>query len=185
MVFYIYMGNLFTSNVLNYQSVIEFNFEIFLKRHGCSDKTRRNYRSDLRNFFDWLIQTILSTQFTHLNVGHLVQATTIESISGYKISLTESSTPHATINRRLSAVRMFCECAVENSWMQTNPAAVVPNVVSKKLSAIETDSQMLKDFETYLKSGGAARTTIRSYINDIREFLTWYATENQTVIAKQ
>ena len=97
-------------------------------------------------------------------------------IENYKTSQIESKTPPATVNRRLSSVRIFFQCAVENHWLSVNPADKVANITKPKTEI--SPETILGEFEQALIAEGAASTTIRNYVTDVEQFLHWLAGTN-------
>src|SRR5260221_412409 len=117
------------SNLPDYQAVLEQVFMGNLLEQGTSKKTQVNYRTDLRNFTNWAVDAIKLTSYGQENLRHnFFTHNTSEVIENYKRSQILAHTPRATVNRRLSAVRMFFKCAVSQGWTQEDPTEYVLNI---------------------------------------------------------
>jgi len=162
-----------------YNEYNEYNFNLlineFKKYLQINDKTSvtiKNYLSDIRFFFGWII-SILNLEITK---------TTLEAIDGAKINsfkkyLLDSSLPSSTINRRLSSVRIFFFFCTENKIISHNP--------SLNLSNVHNDSTSQKKIplkSAFIRSGFDFISTEHSELSekqknslqkDIREFVDY------------
>ena len=173
------MGNLLMSNVLNYQAYLETVFKGFLLKEKISEKTRKNYVSDIRRFTTWIFQAYIdhqslspipsntARQLTTSIVGS-VSPSTIEAYKGY---LRRTNTPDSTVNRHLSSIRMFFRCAVDNKWTVSNPSDETKNIPQEAQQ--ETPKNVLSEFQAFLIQDGASKTTVNTYRTDVEEFLKW------------
>ncbi len=166
-----------SSNVLDYQAILEHAFIDFLTADGASEKTRNNYRSDLRHFIGWTMLTIVSrgypTPQTHID---FVQLITADLLANYKLYLLENRIPTATINRRLSTLRIFIRAAMDFGWLNQNPTLTIGNVagVQKQDDAM---GEILAQWKADLEHEGASKSTIKNYLIDVRKFLEWHTTQ--------
>src|SRR5258706_9890984 len=113
MSFSIYMLGIILSNLSDYQDFIERTFLGFLLEQGASEITRKNYRTDLKHFFSWILGIFQDEKNANpQKAKELVVFTTPEKLDSYKRSQILAHVPNATINRRLSAIRMFFKCAL-------------------------------------------------------------------------
>ncbi|MEK9143844.1 MAG: site-specific integrase, partial [Patescibacteria group bacterium] len=66
-----------------HQSLFETTFEEYLIHQGVSSLTRKNYRSDLRNFLDWTANSFTAQQVasivTHRDFLKLITKDLLES----------------------------------------------------------------------------------------------------------
>src|SRR3990172_3826773 len=107
MMFSKYMPSIILSNLQDYQDFIERTFVGFLLEQGASEITRKNYRGDIKHFFSWLLNLYQRKQSSgQKNEKELVTYVPPEFLEEYKGSQTLDRTPTATINRRLSALRI-------------------------------------------------------------------------------
>ncbi len=159
--------------MLNYQVILLNHFESYLASIGSSVRTQKNYRSDLFHLFTWISsETSLISHTKIAEPEHIISLLTPSLLHQYRQSLIDSNTPKATINRRLSSIRMFCEYCKQYGLMSDNPAKSLSNVPDRLL---EEDYQkiLLKEFEKNLLSEGASKKTISNYVNDVKQFLFW------------
>ena len=167
------------SNLANYQDILESSFAQFLVSRGSAVKTQKNYCSDIRHFFSWVTLTIQS-QNLDIPQSHqqFLQMITPDILGKYRHFLLVNRIPAATINRRLSTVRLFCEFAKQNGWRNDNPAAILTNV---PLEAKPKDElrQLLHHFQSDLAREGASKVTIKNYTSDVNQFLHWIASDSE------
>ncbi len=172
------MVSLILSNVLDYQSFLDTIFEAFLIKNRVSGITRKNYRSDLKNFFGWVVQTGLSINSTATNSSDIMkaflQAVTSEVLEDYKRQQSLSGIPISTINRRLSSVRMLFRYAETSGWINENPMFNIKNIIAQPKP--ESPENLVSGFEKFLTDEGASKVTIKSYVNDVNEFFNWLST---------
>jgi site-specific recombinase XerD len=163
------------SNYAYYQSILENAFDTFLTNQGVSQKTKTNYKSDLNHFLGWFAG-ILDKSFAKLDtkVNSFLNPITPQLLTEYRDSLTLALVPAATINRRLSTLRMFFRCTIENKWMNSNPTDGLQNI-QKETTPELTQEDLLTKFEAALASEGAAQTTVKNYSSDVSQFLNWIA----------
>ncbi len=164
-------GNL--SNVPDYQAILEHSFIDFLTAGGASEKTRNNYRSDLRHFVGWTMLTIISRGLpnpqTHVDFVNLL---TPELLASYKLYLMDNQIPVATINRRLSTIRIFSKAAMHFGWTNQNPTASLTNLVGVQKTFNSFD-EIILHWKQDLEQQGASKSTIKNYLTDVRKFLEW------------
>ena len=172
-----------SSNALDYQAILEHAFIDFLTADGASEKTRNNYRSDLRHFMGWTIFTIISRGFptpqTHLDFIKLINA---DLLMNYKLYLLDNKIPAATINRRLSAIRMFFRCCLSYGWTANNPTITITNVAGVPHPQENKMQQILAHWRKDLEQDGASKSTIKNYLTDVRKFLEWRASGSYSSI---
>ncbi len=126
----------------------------------------KNYLSDIRHFFGWLILYFKSNNVRVESETTITQFITQNVISEYKSYLTENNIPHKTINRRLSTVRKFCSFCISQGWMKENPAKKIGNV-----GAVGVVGGLLKEFKEDLLKENLDSKTVTNYLEDVREFL--------------
>ena len=114
---------------------LEASFKEYLVAGNQKPVSIKNYLSDLRHFFGWLILYLKSNKIDadvnpiigeHISLS--LQFVSPKVISEYKSYLSENNIPHKTINRRLSTIRKFCSFAISQGWMKENPAKKVGNI---------------------------------------------------------
>ncbi len=155
----------YLSNAASYLDILEILFVQFLTRKGASEKTRRNYKSDIRHFLGWAQLTIESSvgtaPKTHTEFLSFLTPTVVAT---YKTYLLTNHVPVATVNRRLSTIRNFFRFCKQENLMKKNPAESLEGISSVNL---------IGEFEKKLAQDGASPQTIRQYAYDVKEFLAW------------
>jgi len=163
------MPSIILSNVFDYQALLDTEFSTYLVKQNASEITRKNYVADIRNFFKWLNNCITIGSITlHENEDKPLQSITTEIVESFKRSLVTSKTPVATINRRLSALRMFFQFAVLTQKTIENPMTIVRNIP-------RTDAPYeANTLDIALKEYVEQTTSAQDDIDDIRMFFSWY-----------
>jgi len=176
------MDSLMLSNLRDYQAILENGFEQFLLAQEASDKTRKNYRSDIRQFLNWLISTIQSRNIEAPKTKEaLLKLVNSDFLENYKSSQTLEHTPASTINRRLSAIRMFFRCALRNGWTYDDPAVQISNISRPTENSPYSDvmREALGAYRRYKEQSHASDQIDQEFI-DIQEFFEWFNQPNQT-----
>jgi site-specific recombinase XerD len=154
-----------------------YNFEALFKNYllagNATRITIKNYLSDLRHFFGWLIFKLkvknqkLKIEDNPINFLNFI---TPEIINDYKTYLYENKIPFKTINRRLSTLRKFFSFCIDQGWLKENPAKKIANIKNQiSKSQIE---EILNQYKKNLAKENFDKKTINSYLEDIREFLS-------------
>lgn len=167
-----YMPNIILSNVPNvfdYQTLLNTEFSTYLIKQNASEITRKNYLTDIKNFFTWLNTCITNGSIKLLEHAEKpLSRITTEIVETYKRSLITSKTPIATINRRLSALRMFFQFALIEHKVTDNPMILVRNI-PRTDAPNETDI-LDAALSVYAKEKSAKQADI----DDIKTFFSWY-----------
>ncbi len=190
----IYMPSIILSNLFDYQAILDTEFSTYLIKQKASEITRKNYMTDIRNFFRWLNNCITTGIITlREDTEKPLRTITTDIIEAFKQAMITTKTPTATINRRLSALRTFFQFALIEQKVSENPTLLVRNIsrvneadatttqqetVSKTVSELKiADSayQALLDteFSVYLTKQAASEITRKNYMTDIRNFFSW------------
>lgn len=167
------MFKLMLTNVPNYQAKLIAAFITFLRLEGTSIKTQKNYTTDVQHFNNWAVLTIQNTHGI-IPQNHFIFLNFISSdiIEGYKAYLRSHHTPIATINRRLSALRMFFRCCVHEGFTDKNPTINIANISQSSISSDPID-QLLAKWKSHLHTNGTPSVTVKRYTDDVKEFLAW------------
>ena len=167
------MYKLMLTNVPNYQAELLTAFIKFLRLEGTSIKTQKNYSTDVQHFTEWAVLTIKNTHnITPQNHFIFLSYVSSDLIEAYKAYLHSHHTPIATINRRLSALRTFFRCCVNEGFTQKNPTTLVANITQSSISTDPTD-QLITKWKTHLRSTGTPSVTVKRYTDDVKEFIAW------------
>ena len=122
-------------NIYNFYN-LEAKFKKFLHSENISLVSLRNYLSDLRHFFGWLVSK--KDLFKNHNFEAWITFISPEIIEKYKNEHLKSSLPSKTINRRLSTLRKFFYFCQLEKLLEKNPAKIVTNVsLTKNVDNIE------------------------------------------------
>ncbi|OGY09980.1 MAG: hypothetical protein A2700_02035 [Candidatus Blackburnbacteria bacterium RIFCSPHIGHO2_01_FULL_44_64] len=147
-------------------------FEDFLREQGkVSEKTLRNYRSDLAHFLRWA-----KTHLGRSGIGmdqptKILPHFTPSLVGTYKGYNLELEVPHATINRRLSTLRSFARFLTIRRLLDNNPTENIQNILPIAFGA--TKESLLEDFKRELEVNNLSKSTLKNYLSDIRHFLNW------------
>jgi site-specific recombinase XerD len=137
-------------------------FSNYLSKEGSSEKTKKNYLADLLDFFSWLNTT---------NISALGQTSESE-IHQYLAFLQEQGKSVATINRRLSTLRMFFKACTQNQIVQNTPTDNIHNL-EQSSGIIGEHKVVLDSWQQHLSKRGVNRFGIQDHINVVSEFLEW------------
>ena len=110
---------------------LEAPFKEYLDAGNQKAISIKNYLSDVRHFFGWLILYFRSHKIQIESEATITQFITGKVISEYRSYLSENNIPHKTINRRLSTIRKFCSFCISQGWMKENPAKQIANISIK------------------------------------------------------
>lgn len=160
------------SNFSNYQAILNNAFIAHLSSSGASPKTVKNYISDLHHFLSWA-WTAIDRQNVDEYKSFLLQLTG-QIIKKYVDRMTEEQVAAATINRRLSSLRMFFTCCTHKGWINDQPMDHIANVKIDRTK--RPGSDYLREFQTYLTNEGLSKVTRKNYVSDVRHFLLWIET---------
>jgi len=152
------------------------SFKAYLKVKGASQSTVKNYLVDLNHFLAWLELTLrgqniaLDRSLPELFVRYFEP----NYLAKYKNYLVQNQLPISTVNRRLSTLRTFGGFCLSQAWITENPAKKVTNVTLTQNSKLKTQNgEVLDEFKKHLEDEKASPMTIKNYLADIRNFLTW------------
>ena len=168
------MANLISSNVTDYQDFLVRTFQHFLIAQKASEKTRVNYTGDLKQFINWLINSAQPMQkplSSHLDLLKLVSNDLIEN---YKRSMLLDHVPIATLNRRLSALRMFFRCVMSQGWLNENPMEFIANIPKDQALDFNDlltriDHYVQSEYIHHSQNQKTERATLVEFINWLKE----------------
>ncbi len=155
---------------------IESLFLQYLASLSISQKTLKNYKSDLLHFTGWLILKVRSYGVFAESLADSLPFIKNEVVSEYKNFLTQNHEPAKTINRRLSTLRHLARFLIQAQILDFDFMAGVSNITSSKNIKI-SQHPIVIEFQKHLESQNVSKNTIKNYLSDIRQFLSWL--ENQ------
>lgn len=151
---------------------IKKEFVKYLDSLGISPKSHKNYRSDLTHFIGWAILKIRSFGSYADSLSEIVPFLTNDLVHGYRNYMTENQAPFKTINRRLSTLRHLSRFLTATQVIDLDFMNGIENVggLAKKKPSIDP---VIKDFRTFLEAEKVSPNTIKNYLSDIKQFITW------------
>lgn len=136
-------------------------FKSWLKLRNYSASTIKNYLADLRKFQD----------FIAINNPRANNPFSSTLISNYLSSLTDKS----NYKRYLASLNKFCQFAIDQRVISTNPVTKALNPTTPKSIKPHQQqiTQLLNQFSLYLKKHHKSSSTVKNYLVDIHQFLNW------------
>ncbi|MCL5433045.1 MAG: site-specific integrase, partial [Patescibacteria group bacterium] len=135
--------------------------QFLLDQKGNSSKTTvKNYIADVRKFIEWY-KGKYNREFEPQNINFL----TIEEFKKDK----SGSASASSVDRYLSTLRKFFFYLKLEGIVSYTPFEIEKNNKLKN----DIDPWHIKDFKNYLYIYNASHLTIKNYIIDVRQFLTW------------
>ena len=168
---------------------LEAPFKEYLLAGNQKHVSIKNYLSDIRHFFGWLVSSDLQrsvvdsyesdkqknvSKSSEIVPKQLEKLLTPAVINNYKNYFIANNLPRKTINRRLSTLRKFCSFCISQGWLKQNPAKKVTNIINTNNEITLPESSydgILKQFQSHLMSMNIDHITITNYLNDVRELL--------------
>ncbi len=157
---------------------IKNNFIDYLSSLGVSPKSHKNYRSDLNHFLAWAILRIRSYGSYIENLTEATPFLTKGLAGEYKSYMALNSIPTKTINRRLSTLRHLSRFLVLTQVVDLDFMSEIENISEAKVRRPKV-SPLVNEFRGYLESEKVSPNTIKNYLSDVRQFLSWLESNNQ------
>ena len=154
---------------------ISHKFLKYLTDLGISQKSHKNYRSDLSHFSDWFLVKVRQWGVITSEFSETMPFLNQESAAEYRHFLVTSEVAEKTINRRLSTLRHLSRFLAATQILDFNFMEGITNI--SQVSHSDT-YPLLPQFEKHLGENKASNNTIRNYVNDVKQFLAW--AENKT-----
>jgi site-specific recombinase XerD len=151
-------------------------FSSYLKIQGVSSVSIRNYRCDLKHFLGWLVLTLKGHNlptFENEEVKLIGYYFNERYVGAYKEFLVSNRLPASTINRRLSTLRSFANYCLTQGYIAINPLINLGNVELASLEEKLPNEDLLSLFQQSLTLEAISSNTIKNYLSDIREYLTF------------
>jgi site-specific recombinase XerD len=130
----------------------------WLSSHHYSSATIRNYLVDLNKF----ILFCQDSKFTFLSEEILIEYLT--SLSGDNNQ-----------KRYLASLNTFCQFAVDQQLINTNYLVKIRRKIRQntQITQLEELSNLSHIFSDHLQQQHHSPSTIRNYINDINQYISW------------
>lgn len=161
---------------------IKKNFIKYLDSLGLSTKSHKNYRSDLNHFSGWAILKVRAFGSYVETLTEVIPFLSTGLANEYKNYMIENSVSSKTVNRRLSTLRHLAKFMLLSQAIDQNFMDGVENISSRK-SPVKTKSPIVEEFKSHLEAQKASPNTIKNYLSDVRQFLSWlesHQSANQT-----
>ena len=135
-------------------------FKSWLVNKNYSSSTIRNYLSDIGNYFEFVNKNSLASSIYDL-ISLSAYLKTISSDQNY--------------SRYLSSLSKFFQFSLDQGLTKTNPLKAA--LRDKKPSFDE----IINQYSEYLKKKNFSESTVRNYLNDIRQFVDWSQQTNSNL----
>jgi site-specific recombinase XerD len=178
------MYNSYNPEASNHGSSL-VSFKHYLIAEKISKGSIRSYLSDVRHFFAWLKEFLEKNQVALTmkqpaspsggldnEIVTLLNYVNSKLLEAYQACQLDNNVPIRTINRRFSSLRKFGNFCQSQNWINLNPFDSLRNISQSDKSRLE-ERYRLKEFRLYLWQNKASQSTIKNYLNDIRQFIEW------------
>lgn len=143
----------------------EFKTYLLSKKNKVSNITVKNYLSDINKFTRWYEEQY-KTRFNARKI-------TPETIKLFKACLSNEKTPPNSVDRYLCSIKNFFRFVQLKKLITNNP---FDQIASPKDTG--DDPALLKNFKLYLLSNKLSKLTLKNYLMDIRQFITFIEKNN-------
>lgn len=164
------MDNQSSKSLLS-QSFFEELLVSFLTQEGASRKTQKNYLSDIRDFFSFLLTNGDMQEVTQ----SVLTGVTINDIDSY-LSFLLSGRTSSTGVRHLSSLRTFFRALVQSGICKENPAdEYYKNKQKQNKEALpsEIESTLLLSWEVERIKAGHIPHRVKTDVTHVRDFIIW------------
>lgn len=154
------------------------NFNKYLTDLGISPESHKNYRSDISHFSGWLILKVRSFGSYIETLTQGVPFLSHDIALEYKNYMLENATPIKTANRRLSTLRHLSRFLVASQISDLDFMDGIENLgsfVNTKETKL-SDHPSVNEFKLHLESQKISPNTVKNYLSDIKQFLSWLET---------
>jgi site-specific recombinase XerD len=159
--------------------LVKKQFIKYLDSLGLSPKSHKNYRSDLSHFLEWAILKIRSFGPYVSSLTEIIPFLSHDLSHEYKSFMTENSVPAKTINRRLSTLRHLSRFLTEIQIIDSNFMDGIENIGLRPTAKKPEEDPAICDFKAYLESEKVSPNTIKNYMSDIKQFISWVESNQQ------
>jgi site-specific recombinase XerD len=142
--------------------LLQHHFQLWLSSQNYQANTVRNYLADVSRYLSF-VDSLPSSDTNPFAPS---------TISDYVSSLSGDN----NASRYLASLNKFCQYALDQKLISTNP---VKKIISNNRAVTDhpTLPLLLDQYQLSLQSN-KTQTTIKNYINDIRQFISWSDQEN-------
>jgi len=138
------------------------SYKLWLQAKSYSDATIRNYLVDLRKYFSFSCAPVETLHATSLPNKIFDE----DNLSSYFQNINQDQ----NYKRFLASLSKFFQFALDQKLISENP---FPNIVRNGLKPFPTIDNLISLYQKQLEDKKFSISTIRNYINDIRQFINW------------
>ena len=158
--------------------VNNFRDHLFTEKSKPSKVTVKNYLSDIRKFIQWHEKTYTAPFHTSALSPEIINAfqSFLQKNAEGSVVATRSA------KRYISSLRKFCRFLKDSGAIEANPFDSIVAVPKTP-----EDPWQIKAFKNSLVAQNASKLTIKNYLLDVQQFLSWLekVTENSDVNTQQ
>lgn len=163
----------------NRLDTVKNEFFKYLSSLGLSSKSYKNYKSDLHHFLAWVIIRLKNYGSYLESLTDSIPFLTLSLVEEYKTYLQSTGTPIKTVNRRLSTLRHLGHFLQKSGSLDTDFMQSIENV--KSLNKRKSIHPLLANFKAHLEAEKVSANTIKNYLSDIKQFISWLEANEKTI----
>jgi len=156
---------------------VQQQFLEYLKKNNISKISIKNYRSDLGHFTSWVLISVRSWGASPNSLTESIPFLNQRLAENYRKHLLDSGLSRKTINRRLATLRHFGRFLAVSELLDYNFSESLVNV-QKEHEPIPLSSNLVGDFRKHLEQEKVSKNTIKGYLSDVSQFLSWLNHQN-------
>lgn len=160
------------------QDKITKNFFDYLRDLDISKKTHKNYRSDISHFTGWLIFKLKTLGSYAEELSEAIPFINEKTAWEYKNYLIQNDISENTINRRLSTLRHLARFLTATQIIDFDFMDGISNIQQQEDE--EDIHPIVEEFEKHLKSEDVSKNTVKNYLSDVRQFISWLEKNHKT-----
>lgn len=158
--------------------IITQKFFKYLEELNISKKTHKNYRSDISHFSGWLLLSIRKWGILAEELIDAIPFINQKLASEYKNFLLLNKVAEKTVNRRLSTLRHLARFLVSTQILDFNFMDGITNISTLPEPRIHP---LIFQFERFLGEEKVSKNTIKNYLSDIKQFISWLEEKDQSL----
>ncbi len=154
------------------------SYQNWLKSKNYNKNTIRNYLADTNKYLNFVSTTAQSTDTKSTNPTLLADIAddpkhlfSSQLINAYILQIYNQKNS----KRFLASLSLFCQFAIDQNIISQNPVKSFLKQQKKNLASPQTTDldSLISRYQNYLLQHKKTSTTIKNYINDIHQYLTW------------
>lgn len=145
------------------------SYQSWLGQHGYSLATVRNYLVDINKYLEF------ATQSASIEPDSLDTNYPLIFSSDLLLAYINQLTGNTNSQRYLASLSTFCQFAVDQHLIKSNPVSKIRKQ-SKKVTAPNPVNELRLQklsFSDHLTKHNYPQVTIRNYLNDVEQYITW------------